>query len=408
MSVSAPGTQAVHGGCLDAAVGVWWCGYIRGRIYTLDASDAVGRQIVARASARQFRSPLDHPVRARSWLGRCSTAISLNIAPMPGAPGDSRRRPRNDLSAWRSGSSPKLWRWLRVFIHSSRVVIGVLPLFSSVRFLSNPPSSAHRAVSAPPCKDGDPIGWLTSYHAQTAATGRSHFDGVILGRRFPPGHVMHVFETTVPVTLEMMILQGHSVCAARACAGVVDMPFGSLRASREQHFTLRGGRILKETIRRGQNSRAARDGRDPSRFLSDAAYPVGHIGLTPRKSINLSARFARRAARRQLEPIETSQGDFGGRVHSRGDRVVAAPLRGRSPDHRDPDLGSRQCGLRRAMVFGAWKTCWDCRRGQRRNSVRPTNAISRSDYRGRDRGLRQPTYARAPARVRKHVYETTA
>ena len=50
--------------------------YIRGRIYTdAEASDADGRQAVGGgASARQWRSRLDHPVRLVPRHGRCSTA----------------------------------------------------------------------------------------------------------------------------------------------------------------------------------------------------------------------------------------------------------------------------------------------------------------------------------------------
>ena len=47
--------------------------------------------------------------------------------------------------------------------------------------------------------------------------------------------VMHGLETTVPVTLEMMILQGQAVMrGSKRALVVVDMPFGSYedRASR--------------------------------------------------------------------------------------------------------------------------------------------------------------------------------
>jgi 3-methyl-2-oxobutanoate hydroxymethyltransferase len=54
-------------------------------------------------------------------------------------------------------------------------------------------------------------------------------------------------ETTVPVTLEMMILQGRAVMrgSSRALV-VVDMPFGSYEESPEQAFR-NGSRVLKET-----------------------------------------------------------------------------------------------------------------------------------------------------------------
>ncbi len=51
------------------------------------------------------------------------------------------------------------------------------------------------------------------------------------------GMVMHGLESTMPVTLEMMILQGQAVMrgSSRALV-VVDMPFGSYEASQEQAF----------------------------------------------------------------------------------------------------------------------------------------------------------------------------
>ena len=66
-------------------------------------------------------------------------------------------------------------------------------------------------------KGGDPIVCLTSYHAHTARIVDRYCDVILVGDSL--GMVMHGLETTVPVTLDMMILQGHAVmrgCAARA------------------------------------------------------------------------------------------------------------------------------------------------------------------------------------------------
>ena len=58
-------------------------------------------------------------------------------------------------------------------------------------------------------KNGEPIVMLTSYHAHTAALVDRYCDVILVGDSL--GNVMHGFETTVPVTLDMMILQGHAV-----------------------------------------------------------------------------------------------------------------------------------------------------------------------------------------------------
>ena len=58
-------------------------------------------------------------------------------------------------------------------------------------------------------KGGEPIAMLTSYHAHTAALVDRYCDAILVGDSL--GNVMHGFETTVPVTLDMMVLQGRAV-----------------------------------------------------------------------------------------------------------------------------------------------------------------------------------------------------
>src|SRR5271167_5247241 len=94
-------------------------------------------------------------------------------------------------------------------------------------------------------KAGEPIVCLTSYHAHTARILDAYCDVILVGDSL--GNVMHGFETTVPVTLDMMILQGHAVMrGSQHALVVVDMPFGSYEASKEQAFHS-AVRILKET-----------------------------------------------------------------------------------------------------------------------------------------------------------------
>src|ERR1700681_1264933 len=94
-------------------------------------------------------------------------------------------------------------------------------------------------------KGGEPIVALTSYHAHTARLLDKHCDVILVGDSL--GMVMHGLETTVPVTLDMMILQGRAVMRGSAQAlVVVDMPFGTYEASKEQAF-MSAARVLKET-----------------------------------------------------------------------------------------------------------------------------------------------------------------
>src|SRR5579883_728566 len=94
-------------------------------------------------------------------------------------------------------------------------------------------------------KGGDPIVCLTSYHAHTARILDEYCDVILVGDSL--GMVMHGLESTLPVTLEMMILQGHAVMrGSKRALVVIDLPFGSYEASKEQAF-MSAARILKET-----------------------------------------------------------------------------------------------------------------------------------------------------------------
>jgi 3-methyl-2-oxobutanoate hydroxymethyltransferase len=138
-------------------------------------------------------------------------------------------------------------------------------------------------------KGGEPIVCLTSYHAHTARLVDKHCDVILVGDSL--GMVMHGFETTVPVTLDMMILQGHAVMrGSKRALVVVDMPFGTYEASKEQAF-MNAARVLKETgcgaIKVEGGTRLA----ETIAFLIERGIPVmGHVGLTP-QSINTIGSF---------------------------------------------------------------------------------------------------------------------
>jgi 3-methyl-2-oxobutanoate hydroxymethyltransferase len=147
-------------------------------------------------------------------------------------------------------------------------------------------------------KGGDPIVSLTSYHAHTARLVDRYCDFILVGDSL--GMVMHGLESTVPVTIEMMILQGHAVMrGSKRALVVVDMPFASYEASREQAF-MNAARIMKETgcgaIKLEGGARMA----ETIAFLTERGIPVmGHVGLTP-QAINTLGSF-RAQGRREAE-----------------------------------------------------------------------------------------------------------
>jgi 3-methyl-2-oxobutanoate hydroxymethyltransferase len=146
-------------------------------------------------------------------------------------------------------------------------------------------------------KGGKPIVSLTSYHAHTARLLDRHCDFILVGDSL--GMVMHGLESTVPVTLEMMILQGQAVMrGTKRALVVVDMPFGSYEASREQAF-VSAARVMKETgcgaIKLEGGTRMA----ETIAFLAQRGIPVmGHVGLTP-QAINSLGSFRAQGRREE-------------------------------------------------------------------------------------------------------------
>src|ERR1700675_1931344 len=152
-------------------------------------------------------------------------------------------------------------------------------------------------------KAGEPIVCLTSYHAHTARILDTYCDVILVGDSL--GMVMHGLETTVPVTLDMMILQGHAVMrGSKRALVVVDMPFGSYEASREQAF-MSAARILKETGCGAIKVEGGRRMAETIAFLVERGVPVmGHVGLTPQAINTIGSFRAQGRDEKDWGPIE--------------------------------------------------------------------------------------------------------
>jgi len=138
-------------------------------------------------------------------------------------------------------------------------------------------------------KGGQPIVSLTSYHAHTAAIIDPFVDFMLVGDSL--GMVMHGMETTIPVTLDMMILQGQAVMrGSKRALVVVDLPFGSYEESPAAAFRS-AVRVMKETGCGAVKMEGGRQMAETVRFLVDRGVPVmGHVGLTP-QAINTMGGF---------------------------------------------------------------------------------------------------------------------
>ncbi len=138
-------------------------------------------------------------------------------------------------------------------------------------------------------KGKDPIVALTAYHAHTAAIADRYCDFLLVGDSL--GMVMHGYETTVPVPLELMIMHGRAVVrGAKRALVVVDMPFGSYEESPPVAFR-NSARVMKETDCGAVKIEGGRRMAETIRYLVERGIPVmSHIGLTP-QSVNVIGGF---------------------------------------------------------------------------------------------------------------------
>ena len=138
-------------------------------------------------------------------------------------------------------------------------------------------------------KGGAPIVALTAYHAHTARIIDPYVDFLLVGDSL--GMVMHGYETTVPVPLELMIMHAQAVVrgSSRALV-VVDMPFGSYEESPAIAFR-NAARVLKETGCGAIKLEGGVQMADTIRYLTERGIPVmSHIGMTP-QAINTIGSF---------------------------------------------------------------------------------------------------------------------
>src|ERR1051325_9370005 len=154
-----------------------------------------------------------------------------------------------------------------------------------------------------PRKGGEPIVMLTSYHAHTARILDKHCDVILVGDSL--GMVMHGLESTVGVTLDMMILQGRAVMrGSQRALVVVDMPFGSYEASKEQAF-MSAVRVLKETGCGAIKLEGGKRMAETIQFLFERGVPlVPHVDLPPRSIMVLGFSRAKGGEEAHWERIE--------------------------------------------------------------------------------------------------------
>ncbi|MEM7492388.1 MAG: 3-methyl-2-oxobutanoate hydroxymethyltransferase [Pseudomonadota bacterium] len=138
-------------------------------------------------------------------------------------------------------------------------------------------------------KGAEPLICLTAYDATMAGILDPHCDLLLVGDSV--GMVVHGLESTVGVTLDMMILHGQAVMRGSSQAFVVvDMPFGSYETNSDQAF-LNAARILQETGCQAVKIESGAYAATQIKHMTERGIPVmGHVGLRP-QAINVDGGF---------------------------------------------------------------------------------------------------------------------
>lgn len=141
---------------------------------------------------------------------------------------------------------------------------------------------------------GEKIAMLTAYDFSMASLlDRTQIDVVLVGDS--AANVMEGYQTTLPITLDEMIVYASSVTRAiKRALVVVDMPFGTYQGNSKQALAS-AIRIMKETGADAVKLEGGEEVLESIQRILSAGIPVmGHLGLTP-QSINKFGTYAVRA-----------------------------------------------------------------------------------------------------------------
>ncbi len=124
------------------------------------------------------------------------------------------------------------------------------------------------------------IAVLTCYTANYAKILDEHCDILLVGDSL--GMVLYGFESTLPVSVEMMVNHGRAVVnSSKNAVVVVDMPFGSYQEEEEIAFR-NSAKIMKETGCSAVKLEGGAEMAETIHYLTKRGIPVmGHIGLKP-------------------------------------------------------------------------------------------------------------------------------
>ena len=141
---------------------------------------------------------------------------------------------------------------------------------------------------------GEKIAMLTSYdYSMAKIVDAAGVDVILVGDS--AANVMAGYETTLPITLDMMIYHARSVVrAVERALVVVDLPFGSYQGNSQVALDS-AIRIMKETEADAIKIEGGEEILESVQRILSAGIPImGHLGLTP-QSIHKFGTYAVRA-----------------------------------------------------------------------------------------------------------------
>ncbi len=139
-------------------------------------------------------------------------------------------------------------------------------------------------------KGGTPVVCLTAYTTPIARLMDPHVDVILVGDSL--GMVLYGMDTTLGVTVDMMVAHGQAVMrGAERALVVVDLPFASYQESREVAYR-NAARVLAETGCDAVKLEGGAEMADTVAYLAARSVPVmGHVGLKP-QSVKAMGGFA--------------------------------------------------------------------------------------------------------------------
>lgn len=151
-------------------------------------------------------------------------------------------------------------------------------------------------------KGSEKIAMITAYdYIHAKLVDAAGVDIILVGDS--AGMVLHGYDSTIPVSMEMMLLHVSSVARARPSALVVgDMPFLSYETSIEE--AVKNAGLMLKAGAEAVKLEGAQEYVDVVKALIRAGIPVmGHIGLNPQRALLIGGYKRRGLAEPEREKI---------------------------------------------------------------------------------------------------------